>query len=643
MLPEQLPGIYNFFKAWNRLESRPRKHDFTRALKAEIYDALWMLTRQWQIGEFKGEDTASAIAASIQIQTSKITRYQNKDNPYVLYTDDVPLETRVERLNFKFDYKTRIQTGKQWLKIVKNFGVLYNENLVVSGQNDVFDYNIYSKLFLKSFPIDFPVFDDNDTVKNQIKKAKEISDTGAFHFLEITYKNNIDGVNLINFLKSNIPLETRIEILPAHLGIFQNAVSDYIEWFENLYNLPLNSNDSSWNNNRMEYNFACSAPEKIKNDTITKRTILTADEYSLGHLDWYSFNIETKKDTYPTLITEEKSIEDIEKEVVKKHLFTILPSGIQFSGMPKSRWWEFEDGNVNLDDISASPSEIGKTILLDFALMFSNDWLLVPYTVPVGSISEVQGIIINDTFGDRTWIESAGLGEEENWRRWNMYTLSSNDFKNNNTSGKYADIRLFIPPAINKALESAPLEKVNMIRDEMANLVWGIEKEIPSMLGKSINGQEAANKLVEMLRNLASNANPKTNSDPSDIVFKYELGNEISENWIPFIPVQKDNSEHRSIILQRASFPRLIDPYYKNNVVRPRTSILRVGINDDDIVNENLFVNEEEVPRTGVFISSSFQRTRWYNGKTFLWYGQKKQIGKGEGSSGLKFDTLKDV
>ena len=44
---------------WNRLEGRPRSHDFGRALKAEVRDALWMLTKQWQLGEFRGDDAGS--------------------------------------------------------------------------------------------------------------------------------------------------------------------------------------------------------------------------------------------------------------------------------------------------------------------------------------------------------------------------------------------------------------------------------------------------------------------------------------------------------------------------------------------------------------------------------------------------------
>ena len=44
---------------WNRLEGRPRREDFDRALKAEVRDALWMISKQWQMGEFIGDDAGS--------------------------------------------------------------------------------------------------------------------------------------------------------------------------------------------------------------------------------------------------------------------------------------------------------------------------------------------------------------------------------------------------------------------------------------------------------------------------------------------------------------------------------------------------------------------------------------------------------
>jgi hypothetical protein len=44
---------------WNRLEPRPRSPEVADTLAAKIRDPLWMLTRQWQFGEFQGEDAGS--------------------------------------------------------------------------------------------------------------------------------------------------------------------------------------------------------------------------------------------------------------------------------------------------------------------------------------------------------------------------------------------------------------------------------------------------------------------------------------------------------------------------------------------------------------------------------------------------------
>ena len=50
-------------RGWNRLEGRPRSADFERSLRAEVRDPVWFLTRQWQFGEFEGEDAGSPIDA----------------------------------------------------------------------------------------------------------------------------------------------------------------------------------------------------------------------------------------------------------------------------------------------------------------------------------------------------------------------------------------------------------------------------------------------------------------------------------------------------------------------------------------------------------------------------------------------------
>ena len=61
---------------WNRLEARPRTQSFERALRAEARDPLWMLTKQWQMGEFRGADAGSPTFAKLQIATTRLTKYQ---------------------------------------------------------------------------------------------------------------------------------------------------------------------------------------------------------------------------------------------------------------------------------------------------------------------------------------------------------------------------------------------------------------------------------------------------------------------------------------------------------------------------------------------------------------------------------------
>ena len=56
------------FRGWNRLEGRPRVTDFERSLRAEVRDPLWFLTRQWQFGEFRGEDAASPIDVAVGVR-----------------------------------------------------------------------------------------------------------------------------------------------------------------------------------------------------------------------------------------------------------------------------------------------------------------------------------------------------------------------------------------------------------------------------------------------------------------------------------------------------------------------------------------------------------------------------------------------
>ena len=71
-------------------------------LQARVYDPLWLLSRQWQVGEFQGEDNGSPAAACWRGEISPLSRFHA--GPLSGSTEgrrfdsrSTPLETVVER------------------------------------------------------------------------------------------------------------------------------------------------------------------------------------------------------------------------------------------------------------------------------------------------------------------------------------------------------------------------------------------------------------------------------------------------------------------------------------------------------------------------------------------------------------------
>src|SRR3978361_2363062 len=64
---------------WNRVGGRARPPQSDRALTAEIRDPQWMLARQWQFGEFRGEDAGSPVSATFHVSTAAPTRYRGRE------------------------------------------------------------------------------------------------------------------------------------------------------------------------------------------------------------------------------------------------------------------------------------------------------------------------------------------------------------------------------------------------------------------------------------------------------------------------------------------------------------------------------------------------------------------------------------
>lgn len=609
-----LPGI----TLWNRLEGRPRADKFDRALRAEVRDALWMLTRQWQMGEFQGDDAGSAISAKIQLETTKLRRFQPADGPVESFDDTIPLEAHVERMPVAFRQNQRIGgisseldialdlrllMGRQWLKMIRP----------VSAAS--------IPQFIAAYPIhkpdpqqaaDFAICAHPEAWANFEAAAGKCMDGAKLYFRLIAAATNhaSDGIAALAGLDDQAdPIARR-----------------FVAWFRNLvYQPDAPPARSAWIPDRLEYQLSISAPEA------SAEKVFTAQEYFQGRLDWYNFDIDAKRKAL--------SPDDPAPGKPEPQTRTLLPAQVTFNGMPNTRWWRFEDGRTNFGDVKPDTTDLAKLLLIEFGLVYANDWLLVPFTLPAGCAATIRGVAVTNVFGERTWVEAAGRGNDDDWQRWAMYLIS--------IAGKGeqpADLSLLVPPAAQQVLEGKPLEDILLARDEMANMVWAVERGIALPSGEPKRGGEAAQETRSFFeRDLAIRLGAPPQPPPlaEDAKIRYRLMTSVPENWIPLIPVHVPN-DNREIQLQRAAMLRVLvgDPSPTPDPVRPRTSLFREGL--DQSPAYKYILHEEEVPRAGTVATLSYQRTRWRDGKAWVWLGVRKRTGRGEGSSGLAFDQITD-
>jgi hypothetical protein len=439
----------------------------------------------------------------------------------------------------------------------------------------------------------------------------------------------MDGYELYRYLVDDAAHHAYdgTSIDPADRATVDELAARFVAWVEGLFEQPVGGDDA-WKPAQLEYEFACSAPAP------GGERVYVAEEYYHGRLDWYNLDIDPDRGGLD--IPGDPPLPDPTAATTS----SFIPVQLSFDGMPNTRWWAFEDRRTNFGDVRPDTTDLAKLLLLEFGLVYANDWFVIPHALAPGSIATVRGMAVTSVFGERFWIEPAGSGQDDDWQRWAMFSTSVRG-----QGEAPASNALVFLPTVPKIQEGKPLEEVRLIRDEMANMVWGVETRVPLPTGESRPGQEAAYETLALHRRLLRQAlDAGTVVPPPDdprAPIRYRVMSAVPENWIPLIPVHVDG-DNREIQLQRAAMPRVLegdpDPPAK---VAPRTVLLREGLDRDP--RERYFLHEEEVPRTGVTLTQSFQRTRWYGGRVVTWLGVRKQVAQRTGGSGLRFDYLRDT
>ena len=498
---------------WGRLEPRCRTDDFAEGLRAEVRDPLWMLARQWQMGEFDADDGGSPIVAEVAYAASPIESYRARSGAAVP-VDDVsgPLEAMVEREPVPLDLRTRVQAGLQFARFLERRGA----DRVLPAFVDAFAVSRLS-------PTDG-------------------SDDASERFVAAVAGRVVDGGALLDAALDNVKLWSLTPagaIATADRDAVDRAADDLVEWFTRTYGAQLGG--GAWNPGQLEYEFGVGlagapAPEPT----------LVADDYPGGRLDWYDSDLAVA----PPPPSSGAPARD-----------RFLPMPVQFHGMPSSRWWELEDARTDFGAVRPNATDLGLLLLAEFALIYSDDWFITPVPVPVGALVSVTELVVTDTFGERTRIEAAGSRTDDAWQRFGVFDLTRRDGTRASADG------LLVPPATAAPLEGRPVESVVLFRDEMANLAWGVEDVLPNALGEPVAGHDIFLRAVR--------ARPEPEPDDEAAALRYQLMTEVAEHWLPFQAVRR-SGQGREIALELTPFLRE-DPSGDLVGIGPKGRILQPG------------------------------------------------------------------
>jgi hypothetical protein len=600
-----------------RLETLPTAISMKTGLQAPLADPLWLLARQWQFNEFQGEDAGTPLKLRFALQGTPIDAFRSgtdaQRQPWQAL-DAVPLETRVEAEPVWATHpRLRGEAGLHLLRM---------------------SAPALRTALLQNYPLTLPTLTD----------AEAAADQAGLLWSQLFNQRTVDASALRADLQPLLVDDVLTGVPAALAGVADAAtqalLQTWLDWYDALVYEGAADNPA-WQRTRMEYAFA------LKSGNVA----LDAQEYTDGHLDWDDFIATTAPgDAAPT------------------HTFSVaqrIPTPVRYPGMPAERYWEFEDGKVNFAGAEAGATDLARMCVTEFALSFGNDWFMVPVRLPVGALYRLENdaFEVVDSFGIPATVNPI---KTLNQTSWQMYALRASPNLGNQLTGT-----LFLPDSLDGVQEGAVLEHTLLVRDEMANLAWAIEKTVQGASGEPLDRDLEAKGLA-FSQQIEFPAAADAQAVAPQLI--YRLATPVPANWTPLLPVRKSPLDlSLDIQLARAGMKRFYpapatlaardddydkflanldaqtdfitplaiaeDAHIKAYTFYPRGWLLRRDPNQPMDINDTLLLEEEEVPRIGASLKRKFQYARSSDGRSWLWIGRSKLAGRGEAASGLRFDV----
>src|SRR5262245_7677157 len=577
--------------SWTRLEPQCANADVGTSSGARLFDPLWLMARQWQMGEFQGEDTGTPVQARVRATTAALTRCflgeLTATTAAPAYDPArAPLETIVERRRMR----AAGVTDSRMLTLSIEAGLHFLRMLELNTTTKK-----YRPAFLTTYAL------------QQQGAPPETLDDAAARLMQTMVGRAPDARRLAAALRHpgspQIVFDSALKIAAADVAAVQQVADAWLAWYDGLFAEPAGPADNAWTPSRLEY--AVSVSTRLSPQTQDAVT-LSASEFDGGRLDWSSFDVNP---IFALDTTGDASFAPLNEITV--------PTPVSVPGAPAARFWEMEDAKIAYGLLAAGPTDLAHLMTIEYASSYGNDWYVVPLTTPIGTVTRVDSLVVTDTFGVRNLLRPIGDSALPN-PYFSMWQQSTARAAGEVIAAPVAN-RFFLPPTIGRSIDGALLEDVLFMRDEMANLAWGIERSIEDAVERTLSLANASNG--------GADGSPETSAPGA--APHYLLATTVPDNWIPLMPVQLD--AQGTLRLKRGA---VLQPDGTNETHPSRSEVLgELG---------SALLYDEEVPREGVRVTRRRRMTRWIDGSAWVWTAFRNEVGTGEGSAGLRFDRLED-
>lgn len=577
-----------------RLESTLSDASGRLGLQARVADPAWMLARQLQMGEFAGEDAGTPAAARIWASQSPITRLLPRvpdGSQGRALTSMVPLEAQVEN-------EIQPRTGSS-LRLAALAAADYARRIAAIGNRR--PLRTYRAALAQAYPLTAPA--------------------GTDPILTALAARTFDGQALYRDLSRSLrPPSPTMPATPPLTGLAStdraavlNAARAFLAWYDAITGRALDEG-RAWRTERLEYQVSIAGPLSKDPQDPGQRTelVLAATECDSSALDWYDFDIIAGNATLGA---------NNDSGARAATAITFLPAPARYRGQPATRFWELEDHAVHFAAIEAAAEDLATLLVIDFAVRYSDDYFVVPLPVSVGTIVRVGALDVTDTFG-RTQLLPAAARVPGALRAFEHTAVPVAGGPPVQDAPRESAFVLF--PAVATPIEGEPVEVLGLVRDELANICWAIERTILSSSGTAVDQESRAS----TGRPTQPPSPPPADADVQTL--RYVPREPVPPNWYQLLP--RPGDKRRLEVKELAPLPG--EPAQP----QPRTRLLWELRSPP--ARESLLA-DEEVTRTARDVVRAWQYARATNGAQLLWLGRRVRTRVNPGTPPLEYDTTK--